>query len=218
MLPADQPCARQASPAQFADDLRGHGTIEHGLHWMRNVTVTEDACRARTGTSSARWRACAPSRSGALRLAGSASLTAGARRNGRYPTGSSSRLASYHHETGSTARCPSPAVAGSPSVRPPAIRGSRGLSPTTSSPTSWRATYDRFRRRQRPLSERSLDCGPAGCWMLCWRDGQMALQWLRVGMTPIVAAPDAAAAGAVEFGIGLCIGACPLGAAMVGRA
>ena len=60
----------QASPAQLADLLWGHWTIDNTLHWVRDVTFTEDASRVRTGTAP---RAMATLRNlaiGALRLAG----------------------------------------------------------------------------------------------------------------------------------------------------
>ena len=41
----------QAGPARLADLLRGHWTIENGLHWVRDVTFAEDACRVRTGNA-----------------------------------------------------------------------------------------------------------------------------------------------------------------------
>jgi Transposase DDE domain len=41
----------QASPARLADLLRGHWSIENGLHWVRDVTFTEDASQVRSGTA-----------------------------------------------------------------------------------------------------------------------------------------------------------------------
>ena len=40
----------QASPARLADLLRGHWAIEHGLHWVRDVTFGADASQVRAGT------------------------------------------------------------------------------------------------------------------------------------------------------------------------
>lgn len=75
----------QASPAQLADLLGGHWTIENTLHWVRDVTFTEDASRVRTGTAP---RAMATLRNlaiGALRLAGITNIAAGLRQIGRDP-------------------------------------------------------------------------------------------------------------------------------------
>ncbi len=75
----------QASPAQLADRLRGHWTIENTLHWVRDVTFTEDASLVRTGTAP---RAMATLRNlaiGALRLAGITNIAAGLRHTGRDP-------------------------------------------------------------------------------------------------------------------------------------
>jgi hypothetical protein len=41
----------QASPARLADLIRGHWTIENGLHYVRHVTLAEDASQVRAGTA-----------------------------------------------------------------------------------------------------------------------------------------------------------------------
>jgi len=33
---------QQTRPARLADLIRGHWTIENGLHWVRDVTFAED--------------------------------------------------------------------------------------------------------------------------------------------------------------------------------
>jgi predicted transposase YbfD/YdcC len=78
--------AAQASPEQLAELLRGHWRIENGLHYVRDVTFTEDASQTRTGTAP---RAMATLRNlaiGALRLAGITNIAAGLRHTGRDPT------------------------------------------------------------------------------------------------------------------------------------
>jgi predicted transposase YbfD/YdcC len=41
--------ATQTSPAELADALRGHWSIEDRLHWVRDVTFGEDLSQVRTG-------------------------------------------------------------------------------------------------------------------------------------------------------------------------
>ena len=75
-----------ASPAQLADYLRGHWSIENQLHWVRDVTFAEDASRARTGNlphTTASLRNLAIS---VLRLTGHANIAAALRHSGRDPT------------------------------------------------------------------------------------------------------------------------------------
>jgi predicted transposase YbfD/YdcC len=42
---------RQASPERLAGFARGQWSIENGLHWVRDVTQSEDRCRVRTGSA-----------------------------------------------------------------------------------------------------------------------------------------------------------------------
>ena len=76
----------QAAPWHLAGYARGHWMIENGLHYVRDVTFTEDASHLRTGNAP---RAMATLRNlaiGALRLAGSTNIAAALRHNSRDPT------------------------------------------------------------------------------------------------------------------------------------
>lgn len=42
---------RQASPERLLALVRSHWRIENSLHWMRDVTLGEDACQARCGST-----------------------------------------------------------------------------------------------------------------------------------------------------------------------
>jgi hypothetical protein len=75
----------QASPAQLADLLGGHWTIQNTLHWVRDVTFTEDASRVRTGTAPRAMATLGNLAIGALRLAGITNIAAGLRPIGRDP-------------------------------------------------------------------------------------------------------------------------------------
>jgi predicted transposase YbfD/YdcC len=61
--------------------IRGHWHIENRLHWVRDVSLGEDACRARTGAAP---QVLAGIRNAAIRLmrrAGTASIASALRRN-----------------------------------------------------------------------------------------------------------------------------------------
>jgi hypothetical protein len=76
----------QASPTRLADLIRGHWAIENGLHYVRDVTFAEDACKVRTGSGP---RAMASLRNlaiGILRAHGHRNLAAALRRNARDAT------------------------------------------------------------------------------------------------------------------------------------
>ena len=74
-----------ASPAQLAGWLRGHWTIENRLHWVRDVTFSEDASHACTGSLPRVMASLRNLAIGALRLAGHPNLAAALRHTGRDP-------------------------------------------------------------------------------------------------------------------------------------
>ena len=75
----------QASPAQLADLLRGHWTIENGLHYLRDVTFAEDASQLRTGTGPQVMACLRNLAIGALCRAGPTNLAAALRQHARDP-------------------------------------------------------------------------------------------------------------------------------------
>jgi predicted transposase YbfD/YdcC len=76
--------ARAADPALLACWVRGHWSIEAGLHWIRDVVFGEDHSQVRTGHGPANLarRALAIN---ALRLAGHTNIAAGLRQHARTP-------------------------------------------------------------------------------------------------------------------------------------
>jgi predicted transposase YbfD/YdcC len=75
--------AREAAPAHLAAYIRGHWSIENQVHWVRDATFAEDACKVRAG---ARPRALATLRNlaiGLIRQAGYDSI-AGTIRKAEY--------------------------------------------------------------------------------------------------------------------------------------
>src|SRR6266511_233977 len=75
----------QARPARLADLIRGHWTIENGLHWVRDVTFAEDASQVRTGTAPQVMASLRNLVIGALSQAGPVNLAAALRRHARDP-------------------------------------------------------------------------------------------------------------------------------------
>ena len=69
----------QADPDQLAALVRGHWSIENSVHWVRDVTYGEDACRTRTGNAPAVLAAIRNAVTTALRLAGAVSIAAARR-------------------------------------------------------------------------------------------------------------------------------------------
>jgi predicted transposase YbfD/YdcC len=76
----------QASPARLADLLRGHWAIENGLHWVRDVTFSEDRSQVRTGTTPQVMACLRNLAIGVLSRAGPVNLAAALRHHARDPT------------------------------------------------------------------------------------------------------------------------------------
>jgi Transposase DDE domain len=79
----------QASPARLADLLRGHWAIENGLHYVRDVTFSEDASQVRTGTAPQVMATLRNLAIGALRRAGPVNLAAASATTPATPPGRS---------------------------------------------------------------------------------------------------------------------------------
>jgi predicted transposase YbfD/YdcC len=75
----------QASPARLADLIRGHWSIENGLHYVRDVTFAEDASRLRTGNGPQVMACLRNLAIGALSRAGPVNLAAALRHHARDP-------------------------------------------------------------------------------------------------------------------------------------
>jgi predicted transposase YbfD/YdcC len=75
----------QASPARLADLIRGHWTIENGLHYVRDVTFAEDVSQVRTGTGPQVMACLRNLAIGALSRAGPVNLAAALRHHARDP-------------------------------------------------------------------------------------------------------------------------------------
>ena len=71
------------SPGQLADYIRGHWHIENRLHWVRDVTFNEDACRIRTGNAPRVMAGLRNLAISALRIAGHNNIAKGLRHIGR---------------------------------------------------------------------------------------------------------------------------------------
>jgi predicted transposase YbfD/YdcC len=76
---------QQARPARLADLIRGHWSIENGLHWVRDVTFAEDASHLRTGTAPQVMACLRNLAIGVLSRAGPVNLAAALRRHARDP-------------------------------------------------------------------------------------------------------------------------------------
>lgn len=75
--------AHQAKPAQLADWIRGHWSIENKIHWVRDVTYDEDRSQIRTGNGPQVMAALRNAAIGILRLAGVTNIAAANRHHAR---------------------------------------------------------------------------------------------------------------------------------------
>jgi predicted transposase YbfD/YdcC len=75
----------QADPARLLAIWRGHWQIENSLHWVRDVTLGEDASPIRAGQAPATFAACRNTCLGLLRRAGHANVAAALRHYAMYP-------------------------------------------------------------------------------------------------------------------------------------
>ena len=79
-LPPDQ-----ADPARLERLWRGHWQIENGLHYVRDVTLGEDACPVRADRAPANLAACRNTALNLLRRAGITNVAAALRRHAMHP-------------------------------------------------------------------------------------------------------------------------------------
>ncbi len=79
-LPPDQ-----ADAARLEQLWRGHWQIENGLHYVRDVTLGEDACQVRSDRAPANLAACRNAALNLLRLAGITNVAAALRRHAMHP-------------------------------------------------------------------------------------------------------------------------------------
>jgi predicted transposase YbfD/YdcC len=75
----------QADAARLEQLWRGHWQIENGLHYVRDVTLGEDACQVRKDRAPANLVACRNAALNLLRLAGVTNVAAALRRHAMYP-------------------------------------------------------------------------------------------------------------------------------------
>jgi hypothetical protein len=76
---------RETDPALLACWVRGHLSIEAGLHWVRDVTFGEDHSHVRTGHGPTNLACLRTLAINALRLAGHTNIAAGLRQHARTP-------------------------------------------------------------------------------------------------------------------------------------
>lgn len=75
----------QADAARLEQIWRGHWQIENGLHYVRDVTLGEDACQVRSDRAPANFGACRNAALNLLRQAGATNVAAALRQHAMYP-------------------------------------------------------------------------------------------------------------------------------------
>jgi predicted transposase YbfD/YdcC len=75
----------QADAARLEQVWRGHWQIENRLHYVRDVTLCEDACQVRADHAPANLAACRNTALNLLRRAGVTNVAAALRRHAMYP-------------------------------------------------------------------------------------------------------------------------------------
>jgi predicted transposase YbfD/YdcC len=77
--------AAQTQPTELARYIRGHWHVENKLHWVRDVTIGEDASRVRTGGGPRMMASLRNLAISLLRLTGHTNIAKATRRIGRQP-------------------------------------------------------------------------------------------------------------------------------------
>lgn len=77
--------AAQTQPTELARYIRRHWHVENKLHWVRDVTMGEDASRARTGGGPRMMASLRNLAISLLRLTGHTNIAKAIRRMGRKP-------------------------------------------------------------------------------------------------------------------------------------
>jgi predicted transposase YbfD/YdcC len=75
----------QAHAGRLEQLWRGHWQIENGLHYVRDVTLGEDACQVRSDRAPANLAACRNAALNLMRLRGVTNVAATLRRHAMYP-------------------------------------------------------------------------------------------------------------------------------------
>jgi predicted transposase YbfD/YdcC len=75
----------QGNAVRLEQLWRGHWQIENGLHYVRDVTLGEDACQVRSDRAPANFAACRNAALNLLRRSGVTNVAAALRRHAMYP-------------------------------------------------------------------------------------------------------------------------------------